>query len=105
MLEGGTDPPLSQIKDWIVKWSKFYGVDTNLSLEVARCESGFKPSALGDGGMAYGVYQFWPSTFDLFAQELGEKLDYHSVEDGIKLANWGLAHGKESHWSCFARVV
>lgn len=89
----------------IVKYSKKYEVDQNLSLAVAKCESQLNPVAVGDSGKAYGVYQFHKPTFDMFSKMMREKLNYKSTEDNIKVAVWALSNGLEDHWTCYEKVT
>ena len=91
-------PP--SVRELIVKWADYYKVDVATSLRIARCESAFSPTANGDGGLAYGVYQFHRSTFDHFSQELGQEMSYHNTEDNIQLANFAFSKGYYSHWTC-----
>ena len=90
------------IEEKIEFWATQYGVDPQKSLAVAKCESGLNPEAVGDHGKAYGLYQFWEGTFNKFASELGEKMDYHNPDDQIKLANWAFSKGYGLiHWTCW----
>lgn len=92
------------VKGLIVKYSEQYGIDLRTSLAVARCESNFKPEAVGDNGLAKNVYQFHFSTFTQFAKELGEPLNYENTEDNIRLANWAFAKGYgPRHWTCWPK--
>ncbi len=93
------------VKQLISKYSKKYGVDKKLALDIAACESSFRANVYGDGGRAFGTFQFHRPTFEAFAQKMGEKLDYFNNEDNIKLAMWALANDKESHWSCYEKVA
>lgn len=86
---------------------------SSTALAVAKCESGFNVSAIGDHGSAVGVFQFHPQTFKDFNclfedQEDGcvprELLDRGNPEHNIKLGVWGLSHGKESHWTCHTKL-
>ncbi len=88
----------------IQKYSNQYEVSQKLALDIAACESSLKPTALGDGGKAYGIYQFHKPTFELFSKKLGEKLNYYNTEDNIKLAIWALANDKGHHWSCYKKL-
>ncbi len=89
----------------IEKYSKEYNYPTQLAKDIAYCESEYKPTALGDSGKAYGIYQFHKNTFNLFSKEKGEVLDYYNTEDNIKLAIWALANDKENHWTCYKKVA
>ena len=93
------------IKQLIVKYSKIYGTDEKLALDIAFCESSFRANVYGDSGKAFGTFQFHKSTFEQFAKTLGEKLDYYNNEDNIKLGVWALAHNKEDHWACYEKVA
>ena len=41
----------------IVDTAMRYEIDSKQFLETARCESGLKPDAVGDGGRSYGLFQ------------------------------------------------
>jgi soluble lytic murein transglycosylase-like protein len=99
------------IFELIKKYSEHYDYSEKIALKVASCESEFKPTALGDGGKAYGIYQFHKPTFNEFAkkleklEKLPEKMDYHDTEDNIKLAIWALSKDKGHHWTCYRRIA
>ncbi|MBI3633404.1 MAG: transglycosylase SLT domain-containing protein [Candidatus Vogelbacteria bacterium] len=99
----------SKSKDCVVelikKYAEQYGVRVDLAISIADCESDFKVNARGDSGKAYGIYQFHKPTFDMFSKKLGEKLDYFSTEDNIKLAMWAMANDKGFHWSCYRKIA
>lgn len=93
------------VVELIKKYANFFDVSEKLALDIADCESDFRVDAYGDGGRAYGPYQFHEKTFKLFSKKLGEKLDYFDLEDNIRLAIWALANDKGHHWSCYKKVV
>ncbi|OHB24964.1 MAG: hypothetical protein A2542_01655 [Parcubacteria group bacterium RIFOXYD2_FULL_52_8] len=93
------------IKELILKYAKKYRVDKQLALDIAACESSFRANVYGDGGRAFGTFQFHRGTFDLFAREMGAVLDYYNNEDNIQLAMWAFANDKENHWSCYEKVA
>jgi soluble lytic murein transglycosylase-like protein len=92
------------IEDKIRIAATVHGVDPDLSVKIAKCESGLNPTVYGDSGKAYGLYQFHRGTFEMFAKEAGLELDYYNPEHQIILANWAFAQGYYSHWTC-ARMV
>ena len=93
------------VRELITLYAKRYGVNREIALLVARCESEFKTTAVGDGGKAYGVYQFHKPTFREFAAKSGEEgLEYKDPEDSIKLAMWAFSTGRADHWSCYGKV-
>lgn len=78
------------------------GVDPELALKVAKCESGYVSTAKGDKGQSYGTYQFKLKTFENFKTEAKrQELNRKDTEDNIWLGIWGLKNGKESHWTCY----
>lgn len=90
----------------IIQTSIAYGVDPVLMVEVARCESQFLNSAIGDHGMARGIYQFWRGTFDRFKQDAGApRLSYTQEDDQIELAVYAVANGLGKHWTCYTKLV
>lgn len=92
-------------KYYIALFAQKYGLNEQMMLDVAKCESGLNQLARGDSGVAVGIYQFHRGTWDMFSKELGEKLDIDSVHDQAKLASWSFAHGKERHWSCWKQIA
>lgn len=94
-----------RIKIYIISMAQKYGVDSELLLKIAKCESHFNPSARGDYRsetdtfMARGLFQFWAGTFSAFRKESGLlHLKYDSWESQAELAAWAFANGKEKHW-------
>lgn len=93
------------VLELIKKYAKEYDFPENTALRVASCESEFKVNAVGDGGKAYGIYQFHKPTFDMFAKKFGEKLDYYDTEHNIQLAIWALSNDKGHHWTCYRKIA
>mgnify|MGYP001591921444 CR=1 FL=1 len=85
-------------------YAKWYGVKTDIAMQIAECESQFRTDVYGDGGKAYGPFQFHRPTFELFEKKLGEDLEYRDPQDQVKLALWALANGKGSHWTCYTKI-
>jgi len=75
------------------------GLDPEILLSVAQCESGFKVDAVGDSGKAYGLFQFHKPTFDGFCRG-----DYYSAKDQIVCAGEMFANHQESHWTCYKKL-
>lgn len=91
---------VEKIKDLIRQYSTQYAVSYEEMRRVMMCESQGNPNAVGDNGRAYGLFQFWENTFNLFAKDLGEKLEWKNPEHQIKLASWAFSVGKQTHWTC-----
>lgn len=76
-----------------------------LLYETAKCESNFRENAVGDSGLAYGVFQFHERTFNSFRQKAGMPyLEYHNPYDQTILASWAFKNGLSYHWTCFTRL-
>lgn len=93
------------VVELIYKYADIYKVDRDLALDVAKCESELRPTAVGDGGRARGVYQFHKPTFEMLSKRMGEKLDYRDTEDSVKLAMWAFATDRGFHWSCYRKIT
>lgn len=93
------------MKELIEFYANMYGVKKEVAIQVARCESEFKLTAVGDGGKAYGVFQFHKPTFTEFAKKFGdETLEYKNFEHQTELAVWAISQGKGYHWTCFRNL-
>lgn len=74
--------------------------------ETAKCESNFRETAVGDGGLAYGVMQFHEATFNWFKKLSGmTELEYRNSYDQVDLAVWAFQNNLNSHWSCWRKLV
>jgi len=99
------DIPNLPPKAFITKYAVEYGISENTMLKIAKCESGLKPNAInyndgGKGKHSVGIMQFQRSTFDYWSSKLGEKLDYYSYHDQIKLASYMVSEGQARQWTC-----
>ena len=95
---------VEDISGLIKKYSAQYAVSYDEMTRVMMCESTGKADAVGDNGLAFGLFQFHENTFNLFSKELGEKLDWKNSEHQIKLASWSFANGKQRHWTCYKKT-
>ena len=77
-----------------------YGAKPKDIKKVAFCESSYNKEAIGDHGAAFSIMQFHKPTFEEYSKKFGEKLNYKSPYDQIKLASYMFSIGKQSHWSC-----
>lgn len=87
-------------------YSSFYGANRGQLEGVIRCESNWRANVYGDGGHAFGVLQFHKPTFDRWAKQMGEELDYYSYHDQIKLGAWAFAQGEnyKDDWTCYTKL-
>ena len=90
----------SEPKEQLKYFANQYGSDYTTLNRVVTCESGWRSTAIGDHGLAYGFFQFHKPTFEVFAKEMGITADYYSAQDNLKVGAWAFAHGKQSHWTC-----
>lgn len=82
-----------------------YGVDSEVVTAIAMCESTLNPDAIhyNDGGAgkhSVGILQFQRSTFDAYAQKMGEPMDYYSPLDQTKVASYMISRNQIHQWSC-----
>lgn len=49
--------PEKSLSQLIVEVARVYGIDEERFLAVAKCESSLNPSAVGDGGNSFGIFQ------------------------------------------------
>lgn len=102
--------PEREVKDFSVKemisyFANYYGASEKEVYTTIKCESGFNPKAVGDGGKATGLAQYHKPTFDRFSKLLGEDLDYYSAHDQIKLTAMIFAKYPQykKHWTCYTK--
>lgn len=82
-----------------------FGIDAQRFVDVMRCESGLRADAVGDHGLAVGVAQFHPRTFQANAlrywgYDIGDaRLDPMA---SATLAAWMWTQHQERQWSCYA---
>ncbi|MDI3653291.1 phage tail tip lysozyme [Pseudomonas aeruginosa] len=66
------------------------GISANLS-----AESSFDPTAIGDGGKAYGVGQWHPDRQEAFRQWAGKDIRQSSLEDQLRFVHYEMTQGAE----------
>ena len=70
--------------------------------KVVECESGYNVKAVGDGGKAYSLAQFWEKTFNAFKEEAQMDIEYKNPLDQMKLMIWAYKEHKMLHWTCWS---
>ena len=87
----------------ITEAAERHGVDAELLLAVAWCESKYDPYAIGDRGLSLGLFQlhryglqgdFWRQGYT----------DVWSAEQQADYAAWQFSLGNAGHWSCYWTV-
>lgn len=92
-LPGGSDMANRIIQFFTgLGWSQDQaaGITANLS-----AESGFDPSAVGDGGKAYGVAQWHPDRQENFKKWSGKDIRQATLEDQLGFVHFELTQGAE----------
>lgn len=64
-----------RVRASIIKQSKEHGVNTEIALAIAKCESNFNPYARNGRSTATGVYQFLDGTWN-WIDAPGKRTDY-----------------------------
>ena len=88
------------INELIVRYSSILGVSEGVMRTVIKCESGYNPNAVGDGGYSYGLVQIhlpsWPSI---------SKEQALSPEFAIKFLAEKLSKDQGYLWTCYRNLV
>lgn len=78
---------------------------------VINCESGYNHKAFNgadrhrDSIGSLGVAQFATSTFNSFANKMGEDYDDpYNPEQALDVASWAISKGYGRHWTCFRKL-
>ena len=73
-------------------WGKNQAIGIAANLKQ---ESEFRPSAVGDGGKAYGLAQWHPDRQANFAKAMGRSIQGSSVDDQLKFLTYEMTKGTE----------
>lgn len=90
----------TKIAELIIAVAEEKGVDANLALKVAHCESGLNYKAVGDQGKSYGVWQIYLPAHPNVPKEF--------AVNPITSTDWAISHladGKWGMWSCFKLIT
>lgn len=77
-------PVVRNVQEEIVSLAKVYGVDPQIALNIADCESTFNPRAKNPNSSAKGIYQFTDGTWDF----IGGKDVYDPIENIKMFMRW-----------------
>ena len=86
-----------RIKQEIDEQAKKYKVDPKVMHKVIKCESGYNPNALGDGGKSRGLVQIH-SVYHEVSDE-----DAYDPQYAIEFLAKALSEGKGNLWSCYSK--
>jgi len=99
-------PKTLTAQDYIKLYSVKYGVDTDIALRVAKCESNFIPNAQNSHSSAGGVFQFIDSTFYWIADEMGiENAKKYDAKTNIEMGMYLAKNYGWKHWECYNKKM
>jgi len=90
--------------DHIVTYSEAYGVTTDIMIEIARCESGFRENAVN--GPYAGIFQFTSSTWQSNRRAMGEDPNpdlRFNAEEAAKTAAFKMNRDGYGAWPACSR--
>ena len=90
-------PSQGEIRSFIARSAKFYGISGYLALELAWIESRFDYSARNPSSSAKGIYQFIDGSQKL----CGNNFDVFDIEDNVRCAHRLISEDPKNirHWS------
>jgi len=83
----------------IIGIAEDYGVDPDLALNLAFCESSLNPNALGDNGHSRGLWQI----SDIFHPEVSDFVAY-DPQLSTEWAMWRISEGYGYEWTCYSLI-
>lgn len=87
-----------EVKDLIIKYSAEYGIQPDLPLRVAQCESGYRWDAKNRNSTASGVFQYIASTWR--NTEEGRKgTSPFDADANVRMAILSISHGGIGNWN------
>lgn len=88
-----TATPARTIPAIIAEAAREFGVAPETLMTIARCESSLRPTAIGDGGLAIGLFQWHAHSFAQLAPQLGyDLIDIGDPVAQSRLAAWAMTH-------------
>lgn len=91
-----------EVAEFILEKSDDYGLDSDITLKIAWCESRFRRDAKNPNSTATGVYQFINSTFEHYNREIYGNSHNKSplnLEDNVILALEIMSRYSVSDWT------
>ena len=94
------EPETPDVRTLIIEAARRWGVDENVLLRIAWCESRFDPLARGPAGLA-GVFQFAPITWAWVAEKAGfPGASPYDARANVEAAAWLYKAEGPRHWGC-----
>ena len=94
------------IQQMIVTAANKYGVSSDRLLRIAKCESGFNPSAknkgyYAGGGNPTGLFQYLPETWTRYQRKMGVSgWDIYNPQHQAELTAFAFSIGGSGEWEC-----
>lgn len=95
----------STTKELIKKYAEVYNVNDKVMLAMMNCESSGNQSAIGDGGRAYGIYQYHNGTWERLEDKIGKDMDITSEHDQVQMTAYALSQGMGSQWTSYRSIM
>ena len=93
-------PQHEPIEELIKRIAEDYKVSPSLMLRIARCESGLRPSAIGDFNNSFGLWQIHLPSHPQITKEQALNALWSTKWSAEKIAN-----GKAYMWTCFKNML
>jgi len=81
----------AEVRGQIDRWSRHYGVDSELACALSWMESGHQPGVVSSTG-AWGVFQIQPATWDYVEHVLADRRYPRNVEGQVRVGLLFLRH-------------
>jgi len=98
-LNGPVDARKAQMRSIITSAAIKHGLDPNLLIAIAVCESGLRPDAQNRWSSASGLFQFVDSTWKTYAKKYGIAGPKNDPYVQSELAALMIANGGIGHWN------
>lgn len=99
------------VKEYIKEYSEEYGVDSDLALNIAKCESEYYYEAQNPDSSAEGVFQMIDSTWEYTMEmmDMPTTTSKISVPESIEAGVYLLSKEGSSHWdaskNCWSKLT
>lgn len=86
------------VEEIIRHYAGIYGVNEQVAINIAKCESGLNPEAKNKYSSAKGVYQFIDGTFAYYSEKFSTTGTVLNAKDNIELAMKVMGKYGTSDW-------
>ena len=98
-----SEVPKPTVEELIILKAKEYGINPNIALRIAKCESDYNTLAKSPISSASGVFQFISGTWQSVVKMRGQDYtlsDRFDAEKNIDNAMWLMKTEGLHHWEC-----